>query len=209
MTALDDKPRHTKHGTRGRLIAQDGVSVPVSITHLGDDLLLVILEGAGDFIAGPLDLLTLESSGARGIVRTPGSVELIEANLLRFTLEETPELVQRREFVRVTAAKRVVLENEGGDVLADALTVDISGGGLLVRLPRRARLPADESMYFVLYLGVTDYEDQVTGTVRIVRYKEDHQVALGFEHISRRNQERLIRFVFERQRIALKLTRGA
>jgi hypothetical protein len=208
MTSLDDKPRHTKHGTSGLLFAPDGVSVPVSITNHGDDLLLAIMDGAGDFIAGPLDFLTLESAGARGIVRTPGSAELIEANLLRFALDETPELVQRREFVRVTAAKRIILEDEEGELLAKALTIDISGGGLLVKLPRSAELPSDESIYFVLYLGVDEYEDQVSGTVRVVRHKEDHQVALSFEHISRRDQERLIRFVFERQRVALKVTRG-
>jgi hypothetical protein len=208
MTSLDDKPRHTKHATTGHLFAQDGFSVPVSITHHGEDLLLVIMDRAGEFVAGPLDVLTLESCGARGIVRTPGSAELIEANLLRFRLEETPELVQRREFVRVTAAKRIILEDEEGKVLANALTVDISGGGLLVRIPRSAGLPADESIYFVLYLGVTDYEDQVTGTLRVVRHKQDNQVALAFEHISRRDQERLIRFVFERQRVALRITRG-
>ena len=65
-----------------------------------------------------------------------------------------------------------------------------------------------ESIYFVLYLGVTDYDDQVSGTVRVVRHREDSQVALAFEHISRRDQERLIRFVFERQRVALAITRG-
>ena len=209
MTSLDDKPRHTKHATNGILFAKDGASVPVSITQHGEDLLLVIMDGAGDFVKGPLDLLTLESCGARGIVRTPGSAELIEANLLRFTLDETPELVQRREFVRVIAAKRIVLEDEAGEVLANALTVDISGGGLLVRIPRSAELPADDSIWFVLYLGVDDYDDdQVTGTLRVVRHKEDNQVALAFEHISRRDQERLIRFVFERQRVALRITRG-
>lgn len=208
MTSLNDKPRNAKHATTGRLFARDGVSVPVSITHHGDDLLLVVLENADEFVAGPLTSLTLESAGARGIVRTPGAAELIEANLLRFVLDEAAELVQRREFVRVTAAKRIVLEDEQGDLIAAALTVDISGGGLLVQLPRGKELPADTSIFFALYLGVSDYDDQVTGTVRLVRRRPDNQYALGFEHISRADQERLIRFVFERQRVALRVTRG-
>src|SRR6202035_3298794 len=112
-----------------------------------------------------------------------------------------------REFVRVTAAKRIILEDEAGKVLANALTVDISGGGLLVRLRRNTELPSDESIFFVLYLGVNDFDDQVSGTVRVIRHKEDNQVALAFEHIARQDQERLIRFVFERQRVALKVTR--
>lgn len=208
MTSLDDTRRSAKHDTSGILFAKDGDSVPVSITNHGEDLLLVILDRAGEFIAGPLDFLTLESSGARGIVRTAGKAEVIEANLLRFTLDETAEVVQRREFVRVTAAKRIVFEDEEGDVIADALTVDISGGGLLVQVPRSKDLPSEGNIYFTLYLGPNDYGDQVNGTVRIVRRKQDNQFALAFQHISRTDQERLIRFVFERQRVALRVTRG-
>jgi len=208
MTQDEGKPRRPKHGHSGRLFSQDGLSVPVTITPHGEDLLLVIMEGADAFMANPLKDLVLESTGARGVVRTPGSAEAIEANLLRFVYAEAAELVQRREYVRVVAAKRVVLEDEEGDVLADALTVDISGGGLLVQLPRAVELPSEASIHFSLYLGVTDFDDEVTGTLRLVRRKPDNQVAMAFEHISRKDQERLIRFVFERQRVALRVTRG-
>ena len=182
--------------------------MPVSITHHNEDLLLVILDGVDELIAGPLTLLMLESAGARGIVRTPGAAELVEANLLRFVLDDSAELVQRREFVRVTAAKRLVLEDEDGDVVAEGLTVDISGGGLLMQLPRSAEMPSDGIFFFSLYLGLTDYDDQVNGTVRVVRKRADNKVALAFAHISHRDQERLVRFVFERQRVALRVTRG-
>ena len=208
MTSLNDKRLNAKHGNSGHLFAQDGESVSVSITHHGEDLLLVVLDRAGEFVAGPLNRLTLESIGARGIVRTSGSAEVIEANLLRFTLDQTAEVVQRREFVRVTAAKRIVFEDQEGDVIADALTIDISGGGLLVQVPRSKDLPHEGPIYFTLYLGLNDYDDQVNGTVNIVRRKQDNQFALSFQHISRADQERLIRFVFERQRVALKVTRG-
>jgi PilZ domain len=207
MTSVDRK-QHARHGAMGRLYSQDGLSVPVSITHHNEDLLLVILDGVDELVAGPLTLLMLESAGARGIVRTPGAAELVEANLLRFVLEDAVELVQRREFVRVIAAKRLILEDEDGDVVADGLTVDISGGGLLVQLPRSAELPSEGSFFFSLYLGLTEYDDQVNGAVRIVRKRDDNKVALAFQHISHHDQDRLIRFVFERQRVALRVTRG-
>jgi hypothetical protein len=207
MKSVDRKP-HARHGATGRLYSQDGLSVPVSITHHNEDLLLVILEGVDELVAGPLTLLMLESAGARGIVRTPGAAELVEANLLRFVLDDSVELVQRREFVRVTSAKRLVLEDEDGDVVAEGLTVDISGGGLLMQLPRSAEMPSQGIFFFSLYLGLTDYDDQVNGTVRVVRKRDDNKVALAFEHISHRDQERLVRFVFERQRVALRVTRG-
>lgn len=208
MTPAEENNPRARHASSGRLFAQDGLSVPVSISYHGEEILLVILDNSEEFLGGPLDFLTLESAGARGVVRTPGTAELVEANLMRFVVDETPELVQRREFVRVTAAKRVVLEDDEGDVLADALTVDISGGGMLVQLPRSVELPADGIVFFTVYLGLTDYDDQVSGVARVIRIKPDNQVALGFDSISRRDQERLIRFVFERQRVALRVTRG-
>jgi hypothetical protein len=203
-----DGHQSARHGATGRLYSQDGLTVPVSITRHGEDLLLVILDDLDEFVAGPLGLLMLESAGARGIVRTPGAAELVEANLLRFVLDDSIELVQRREFVRVIAAKRVVFDDDDGDVVAEGLTVDISGGGLFVQLPRSAELPDEGIFFFSLYLGLTDYDDQVNGTVHIVRKHEDHKVAFAFEHISHGDQERLVRFVFERQRVALRVTRG-
>ena len=208
MNWLDGKPPRARHAHTGRLFSEGGLSVPVSISTHGDDLLLVILEGADEFVAGPLTYLTLESAGRRGVLRTPGSAQVVEANLLRFVLDDAVELLQRREFVRVIAAKRVVLEDDEGEVLADALTVDISGGGLRVQLPRSAELPGEGRVFFSLFLGATDYDDQVTGTAEIVDRRPDNQVALAFEHIARSDRERLIRFVFERQRVALRVTRG-
>ena len=208
MTSVDRSRRRLKHAPTGRLFAQDGLSVPVSITQRGDDITLVILDGADEFISNPLSYLMLESAGSRGIVRTSGSAELVEENLLRFVLDDHPELVQRREYVRVVAAKRVVFEDEEGHPIADGLTVDLSGGGMLVQLPKSAELPADEPVRFTVYLGLTDYDDQVAGAAHVIRSKPGRQVAMVFDHISHNDQERLIRFVFERQRVALRVTRG-
>jgi c-di-GMP-binding flagellar brake protein YcgR len=116
--------------------------------------------------------------------------------------------VQRREYVRVTVAKRVVLEDEDGEVFTEGLTVDISGGGMLVNVRKPEAVPDDQEVYFSLYLGLTDYDDQVTGLASIVRRHADGRIGLGYKDISRRDQERLIRFVFERQRVALAMTRG-
>jgi hypothetical protein len=211
MASINDRPqqRVARHAPTGRLFAQDGMSVAVSITHRGEDILLVILEDAFDFIAGPLTYLILESTGGRGVVRTLGAAEVIEPNLLRFVLDETPQLIQRREYVRVVAAKRVVFEDEESGQVAEGLTVDLSGGGMLVQLPRTAELPhGSGDLHFTLYLGLTDFDEAVGGTARVVRRTSENHVAFGFSAISRRDQERLIRYVFERQRLALRITRG-
>lgn len=207
MSSFDDSP-HTKHGPTGRVAWTDGTSVPVSIGSHGEDLLLLVLDGAEAFAAAPLSLLVLESTGRRGVVRTAGSAELIEANLLRFVLGDSVELVQRREFVRVIAAKRVVLEDAEGTPLAEGRSVDISRGGMLIQLPRSAEVPLDTTVGFSLFLGLTDHDDQVSGAGRIVRRNAGNQIAIGFERMANRDQERLIRFLFDHQRVALRVTRG-
>ena len=145
----------------------DGVSVPVSITHHGDDLLLVILDGAGEFVAGPLDVLTLESAGARGIVRTPGSAELIEANLLRFTLDETAGTGAAARVRQRHCRQAHHPRGRGGEVLAERTDRRHQRRRAAGAACRNADLPGRRgSIYFSLYLGVTDYDDQVNGTVR-------------------------------------------
>lgn len=197
-----------RHAAIGTLFAGDGLSVPVSITQRGDGILLVLLAGGTEFVDRPLVDLTLESTGGRGVLRTPGVAEQIEPNLLRFVLDEPHDMVQRRQFVRVTVAKRVVLEDADGEVFTEGLTVDISGGGMLVTVRKPDSVPDDQEIYFSLYLGLTDYDDEVSGLASIVRRHGDGRIGLGFRDISRRDQERLIRFVFERQRVALAMTRG-
>jgi PilZ domain len=208
MTSTSQSGESARHAAIGTLFAGDGLSVPVSITQRSEDILLVILEGGDEFTSGSLVGLILESTGGRGVLRTQGAAEQIEPNLLRFVIDESPDMVQRREFVRVTVAKRVVLEDEEGEVFTEGLTVDISGGGMLVNVRKPEAVPDDQEIYFSLYLGLTDYDDQVSGLASIVRRHADGRIGLGYKDISRRDQERLIRFVFERQRVALAMTRG-
>jgi hypothetical protein len=206
MTSTSNRNRAPQHAALGRLFAADGESVRVSITHQADDLLLVILDDARDFFRGPLTDLMLESVASRGVLRTPGIGERLDPNRLRFILDEEPDWVQRRDFVRVTIAQRVLLEDEDGEVLANTLTLDISGGGMLVKLPRSFELEGD--VFFTLFLGMSEYDEYVRGVGRVIRRRAEDQVAIGFKEISHHDRERLIRFVFERQRVALAKTRG-
>lgn len=208
MTPRPERDARTiRHGTLGRLFATDGASVPVSITHGDDGLLLLILDGPADFTRAPLTQLTLESAGGQGVLRTSGSATHVGPNLLKFVVDQLADVVQRREFVRVTATQKVTLESEDGALMLDTLTLDISGGGMLVKVPKHVELPKGD-LYFTLNLGLESHADQeITGTARVVRSR-GYNAALSFCSISHANQERLIRFIFERQRVALAVTRG-
>ena len=197
---MNETQPSARHGATGRLFSQDGLNVPADITPHGDDLLLVVPEHAIEFIAGPLTLLMLESRGPAGLIRTPGAAEVVEGNLLRFVPGDAAIPVERREFLRVIAAKRVVLRDEHHEVMADALTLDISGGGIRVQLPRNIELPDRGRVFFSLFLGLSDFDDEVRGTAEIVDLRPDNEVALAFEQVEADGQERVTRFVFERPR---------
>jgi hypothetical protein len=207
-TPLDRSAKMIRHGSLGRLFAAQGENVNVSITHTEDDVFLLILDGPADFTRGSLTSLTLESSGGTGILRTPGHAEHIGPNLLRFAVDKSAAMAQRREFVRITAAQQVLLESEDGTLLLDTLTINISGGGMLIEVPKQKLLPTGD-IYFTVSLGIERHVDhEVTGIGRVVRTKDPGRAAVDFCAITYTDQERLIRFLFERQRVERAHPRG-
>ena len=112
-----------------------------------------------------------------------------------------PELIQRREFVRVSVPRRVRLDDLWG-VVVDAHSVNLSGGGMLVSALQAFELDAE--LRFCLALGAE--LPPVQGLGRVVRCSEDDKLGIVFTEISALDRERLIRFIFDRQRRALAFT---
>jgi hypothetical protein len=193
------------HGTTGQLIAADGTTVDVAITERKEDILLAIVGEVGTLFDRPLEGLVLESTAERGVMRTRGSGQRVDDMLVRFFVADTANVVQRRQFVRVVAPQRIVLEDaESEDLLADSIAVNISGGGALLKV--RRQIENETHVHFELFLE--DSYPPVTGQARVIRATAESQQAIVFEQISRVDRERLIHFIFERQRRALAVTRG-
>jgi hypothetical protein len=199
----DDGP---KHAPMGQLYGPDGSTVRVGITHREEDILLVVLDEPGTLYDQPLAGLILESTGGRGVLRTPGTGQRVDINLIRFFLDDAADVVQRREFVRVTAVQRVVFVDEDDNVIADTYTVNMSGGGMLVKRPPTAVMEGD--MFFDLYLGEAGDEGRISGTAKVIRNVGVDETAMGFADIDRKDRERLIHFIFDKQRRALAMTRA-
>ena len=190
-------------GASGQLAVSDDLSLPVSFVEGGDDILLVLLADPGEALDRPAGGLVLEAGTSRGLVRMRGKAVRIDADLVRFTIDGQPQIVQRRQFVRVIAPQPVTLDDDDGWV-SDTRSLNISGGGMLVSGP--AALDLDREIHFAISLG----EDvaPVTGLGRVVRAGSDRQRAIVFEQIRQGDRERLIHFIFDRQRAALAVTRG-
>jgi hypothetical protein len=191
-------------GVPGQLTTGEGQTLSVSISTRGEEMLLALFVSPGSLLDGQEEELVLESITSRGLMRLRGSVERVEQDLVRFRPFADPDLIQRREFVRVTAPQRVTLDDLAGLVL-DTRCVNVSGGGILVS-SREPPLALETPLQFSLDLGRR--QTPVVGTGKVARAAEDDQLGIFFTEISHFERDRLIRFIFDRQRRALAVTRG-
>ncbi|MGN6871960.1 MAG: flagellar brake protein [Solirubrobacteraceae bacterium] len=188
-------------GKEGKLTTNVGSRIPVRVFERGGDYLMLVLmlDDGEELGQDAIEPLVLEYVSARGVVRFEGQAVLQERDLVRFEVSTEPEVTQRREFVRVPAVQTVVLDNEAGSVRIDGKAIDLSGGGML--LSGSDRLELDSVVRFRLSLGAGVPE--IEGLARVVRADDGGRRALVFEEIHQDERQRLIHFVFERQRDAL------
>ncbi len=187
-------------GTEGKLTTSEGSHIPVRVFERGDFLMLVLMLDDGEQLAQDVVAsLELEYVSPRGVVHFRGQAVLQERDLVRFEVCTAPEVTQRREFVRVPALQDVVLGGEPGRRQIDTKAIDLSGGGML--LSRADSLELEAVVRFSLHLGAD--AGAIEGRARVVRTDEEGRRALVFEQIAKEDRERLIHFVFERQREAL------
>jgi hypothetical protein len=188
-------------GKEGKLTTPVGSHIPVRVFERGGDFLMLVLmlDDGEELGQDALEPLVLEYVSARGVVRFEGQAVLQERDLVRFEVSTAPEVTQRREFVRVPAVQNVVLDDGLKSVRIDGKALDLSGGGML--LSGGDRLELDSVVRFRLSLGVG--VPDIEGHARVVRADDEGRRALVFEQISQDERQRLIHFVFERQREAL------
>lgn len=146
-------------------------------------------------------------ASSRGLVRLEGRGTVATHDLVRFHHEGAVDIVQRRDFVRVRVTRPVSIARVGEDGMpqewVDALTVNVSGNGLLASGPED--LAVGESIAF--RLTAADGEPPIAGSGRVARIGEDGQRGIAIEQIDRDSRRQLVRFVFEQERIARQRTR--
>jgi len=197
----DNVVRLNVGGTEGKLTTPVGSRIPVRVYERGGDcLMLVLMLDAGDELSRDVvEPLLLEYVSPRGLVRFHGQGVVQERDLVRFDVSAAPEVTQRREFVRVPSAQHVEVSKAHGGEAIGAHAIDISGGGMLVS--GADALPLGAHVRFSLNLGAGSVP--IEGRAQVVRAGDEGKRALVFDEISKSDRQRLIHFVFERQREAL------
>ena len=177
-----------------------GGRMPAKVIARGPaELTVAILVPIKPFTAGELERLVIEYLTPRGRVRLRGTAivdDPKEPDLLRIEGPRSIEVIQEREYVRIQAARPVVVYVGGHRHEIQSYTVDLSGGGFLLAGPDT--LKAGDELRFQLNLG--EGVLPIAGGGRVVRIDSRGRLAVAFEEISELDRRRLVRFIFECQR---------
>jgi hypothetical protein len=194
-----------------------GEHVQVNLPHIGhlpatvesaDAGALVVVLAVGDTRVKRLGgaEVAIEHATGRGINRYGGILHLDDSRpeALRVVLQGDAERIQRREWARIDATLTVRVKGIDEDVGGETVTLNISGGGILVKDPWRMPLGIDVR----IELEVEPGAEPIRALCRVVREPAPDQKGIRIDNIARDDEERLVRLVRERELAALRMSRG-
>jgi hypothetical protein len=152
-------------------------------------------------------LVAIEKTSDRGIQRYNGTLAVSgsKGELLTIALQGDAERVQRRSFVRVPAVVPVkVISLEKGVTAGDTTTINVSGSGVLIKDKWRLPLGIDVR----LEIQIEPEGEPLRALGRIVRYSSEEEKGIRIEDMARTDEDRLIKFIRERERAELRMARG-
>jgi hypothetical protein len=186
-------------GSLGRLLRAPGADLAVRVLAQDGDRLTLELAGGVAGISFPaFEELVLECTSTRGMIRLAGEASLGESGRLSFLVHDVVEIEQRRGFVRIRAPRPVRLLHEATGEVVHSFALDLSGGGLLLAGP--AQLEPGQQIHFRLRLDAEGAP--IEGVGRVVRVEESGRPAVTFDSISQHDRDRIVHFIFDRERKA-------
>ncbi len=140
-----------------------------------------------------------------GVYRLSGEIARAgddDPEVVRLRRDGQDDVVQRRDFVRVDAVVPLQVSMPGG--AAKTTTLNVSGGGLLVQDP----VGLEPGTRVDLNLELAHGSAPVRAIGRVIREVAPGETALEIVGIANEDRERLVRYVTERERVALRIARG-
>lgn len=176
--------------------------VELDATHATAVLLVRPLHALEDVVGREVGI---DVTTERGLLHVDARVAgLRDGDVLDLEVGSARELIQRRSYARVDAVLDATVAPGGGPERIDAIAVNISGSGLVV-----SRLDGLEVGDPVdLWLQLAPHEPPITIRGRVIRETEQHLRAVHFERVTQADRERIVQFVFERQRRELQRKRA-
>jgi c-di-GMP-binding flagellar brake protein YcgR len=183
-------------------------SLPATVESIVGSTVMVVLSIPDDRVKR-LDgqQVAIEKSTGRGIQRFTGAMRVSGklGELLTITLRGEAERVQRREFVRVPAIVPIKVRSlEKGVTAGDTTTLNVSGGGVLIK--DLWGLPMGVDVRIEVQISPTGEPIRALG--RVVRFESATEKGIRIDDMSRTDEDRLVKFIRERERAELRLARG-
>jgi hypothetical protein len=179
--------------------------IPGTIDVVGDGSVTVVLTVRDDRFKRLLGHdIFVELSSGRGIYRHNGKLRADREGTLSIDLTGEVERIQRREFVRVDAHVSVSVRGIDEELGGDTSTLDVSGGGIRIADPWGLPLGLDVRVELALPNG-----EPVRALGRVVRAAAEGEKGISFDDLARADEDRLIRYIRERERQAMRAARSA
>jgi c-di-GMP-binding flagellar brake protein YcgR len=148
--------------------------------------------------------IAVELLSGRGIYRHTGKLTGERNGSLTVALSGDVERIQRREFVRVPAYLDVAVHGVDEPLGGETTTLDISGAGIQITDPWNLPLGLDVRVELKLPEG-----PPVKSLGRVVRQgAEENQKGIRLDGIARPDEDRLMRYIREREVQALRASRN-
>jgi hypothetical protein len=179
--------------------------LPGKIEQAGDGSVVVALAVKDDRIGRTVGHdWAVEATSGRGIFRYPGTLSAERNGSLTIALTGEVERIQRREFVRIEAFLDVTVRGVDEPVGGDTTTVDISGSGVQIQDKWDLALGIDVRVELHLPDG-----PPLRALGRVVRAgTESKQTGIRMDGIARADEDRLMRYIRDREVQALRAARG-
>jgi hypothetical protein len=145
-------------------------------------------------------VVAVEATSRRGIVRREARITGHDGRgSVRVDLAgDATETVQRRDFVRVDAVVPVTILDGGSGPERKVLTRNVSGNGLLLS----GAISLNDGDTAWVAIDLEDGTPPIEVLVTVVRVDRDGTRAVRIASISGRDEQRLVRFSFARERRA-------
>jgi hypothetical protein len=201
---MSKRIRGMEEGQKVSLKVGDLPAIEARIEELGDTYAILGLFKAPEPSLAEIGEIegVIEATSARGLARVVGTLRQHEEqeDAARLTFDQGPEVIQRRQFVRIDTTTAVVVTREDGSK-AQTHSLNLSGAGLLVGGPPDLRM--DDTVKVDIDVGQGEVPIHAKG--RVVRETREGHKGIRIEVIEEGDRERLIHFVFERQRLTARV----
>jgi hypothetical protein len=179
-------------------------TLPATVDRADGDAVTVALAVKDERIARLVGHdMAVEATTGRGIHRFGGTLSAQSGGSLTIALNGDVERIQRREFVRVPAGLDVTVRGIEEKIGGETMTLDVSGAG--IQITDKWRLPLGLDVRVELQLP----DGPVRSLGRVVRQgAEENHKGIRLDGLARQDEDRLLRFIRDRELQALRAARS-